>query len=299
MLHEIISYILLQVSVSQQVIYGIILGIVQGISEWLPISSKTQILFVSTYLLGLNINEAYAFGLFMEIGTIFAAIIYFRKELLSLMDALMGKGDAENKALLKYVVVSTVATGIIAGPIYLYLVNALTGKYNLGIPMLIIGLVLIGDALLIKYSRSKYADDKNRRTLQQLTIKEFLFVGIAQGIAALPGVSRSGATTSTLLLLNVEAKEAFRLSFIDMIFATGAAVVLTYVASHSQIASAIAIIGYTGLAVAIVVATVISLVLINFLLGIARKSSIVYLTSGLGMIALIGGGLILYFNIAA
>jgi undecaprenyl-diphosphatase len=299
MLELIIKYVSLFLITSQQIFYGIILGIVQGISEWLPISSKTQVLFVSTYLLGLNINEAYAFGLFMEIGTLFAAIIYFRKELVSLVTALIGRGEAESNMLLKYVVVSTIATAIIAAPIYLYLVDALTGAYNLGIPMLIIGLVLIGDALLIKYSRSKYADDKNRRTLSTLGIKEFILVGIAQGIAALPGVSRSGATTSTLLLLNVEASEAFRLSFIDMIFATAGAVVLTYIASKAQIASALAVIGIPGLAIAIIVATIVSLLLINFLLGIAKKSSIVYLTSALGIIALISGGLILFFNIAA
>ena len=69
---------------------GIILGIVQGISEWLPISSKTQIIIASTYLIHLTFNQAYTFGLFMEIGTIFAAIIYFRKELYSLIKALIG-----------------------------------------------------------------------------------------------------------------------------------------------------------------------------------------------------------------
>lgn len=298
MLELIIKYVALFAVTSQQIVYGIILGIVQGISEWLPISSKTQILFVSTYILGLNINEAYAFGLFMEIGTIFAAVIYFRKELISLIKSLIGTGDKESKTLLKYVVISTIATGIIAAPIYLYLVNALTGDYNLGIPMLIIGIVLIADAFLIKYSRSKYANDKNRRTLTNLSVKDYILVGIMQGIAALPGVSRSGATTSMLLLLNVEAREAFRLSFIDMIFATSGAVVLTLIASKAQIASALAIIGISGLVVSIVVATLVSLVLINFLLGIARKSSIIYLTSALGIIALIGGGIILLFNIA-
>lgn len=299
MLELFVKYLTLFAVTSQSVVYGIILGIVQGISEWLPISSKTQVLFVSTYLLGLNINEAYAFGLFMEIGTIFAAVIYFRKELVSLVKSIIGKGSREERTLLNYVVVSTIVTAIIAAPLYLWLANSLTGEYNLGIPMLIIGVVLIADALLIKYSRSKYSDDKNRKMLTQMNFKDYILVGIAQGIAALPGISRSGATTSTLLLLNVEAREAFRLSFIDMIFATAGAVVLTYVASKAQIMSAVSVIGLSGLIIAIVVATIISLLLINFLLGIARKSSIIYLTSALGIIALIGGSLILFFNVAA
>ena len=64
-----------------QLLYSIIIGIIQGVSEWLPISSKTQIIVSSTYLLKLTFQQAYTFGLFMEIGTLAAAIIYFRKDL--------------------------------------------------------------------------------------------------------------------------------------------------------------------------------------------------------------------------
>jgi len=288
--------ITLIILISQQAIYGVILGIVQGVSEWLPISSKTQVLIVSTYLLKLNFNEAYAFGLFMEIGTIFAAVIYFRKELISLIKVLIRRGDTESKFLFNYVLVSTIFTAVIAAPLYLY-VETLTGTYNIGIPMLLIGAVLIGDAAIIKYSRSKYSNDKNRRLVSQMSLKDYILVGIVQGISALPGVSRSGATTSTLLLLNVEAREAFRLSFIDMIFATSGAVLLTYLASRSSILSTLALIGSTGLIIAIIIATVVSLLLINFLLKIAGKSSIIYLTSALGIIALISGALATVYGI--
>ncbi|MFI5421527.1 MAG: undecaprenyl-diphosphate phosphatase, partial [Nitrososphaerales archaeon] len=59
-------------------LYSVLLGLVQGISEWLPISSKTQVLFVSYALFGLPIAAGYAFGLFLEIGSLGSAIIYFR-----------------------------------------------------------------------------------------------------------------------------------------------------------------------------------------------------------------------------
>ena len=73
------------------------------------------------------------------------------------------------------------------------------------------------------------------------------------------------------------------------------AIFLTWFASRSAVVSSIASIGYGGLAVSIIVATAISLVLIRFLLGIAKKSSIVYLTAALGIIALIGGALAVLF----
>lgn len=273
---------------SWQIVYGIILGIVQGISEWLPISSKTQIIIVSTYLLKLNFNQAYAFGLFMEIGTVFAAIIYFRKEVLSIIEVLFKKRNFESWALFKFVLVSTIFTGVIGTALYLA-VNSLQGTYNLGLPMLVLGVILICDALFIQYSRSNYNKNKNRKTLSQMSFLDYAVVGIAQGISALPGVSRSGATTSALLLLNVETDEAFRLSFIDMILATIGAILLTIIVSSASIASDIASIGIYGLLISIAVATAISLFFISFLLNIAKKSSIVYLISALGVIALVGG----------
>jgi len=297
MLGKIMGLIVLSVTLSQQVLYGIALGVIQGISEWLPISSKTQIIIFSTYLLKMSFNDAYTFGLFMEIGTIFAAVIYFRKEVFSMMMALFGKGGAEGKFLLKYVVVSTIFTGIIGSIIYLY-VDSLQGAYNIGLPMILLGFILIGDALFIKYSRSRYGKNKNRRTVSQMGFKDYIIIGVVQGIAALPGVSRSGATTSALLLLNVETDEAFRLSFINMILATSGAVLLTLIVSKASVYSSITAIGTYGLLISIVVATLISLFFIGFLLNIAKKSSIIYLISALGVIALVGGLLASLYGVA-
>ncbi len=297
MLEKLISLLVLSVTLSQQAIYGVALGAVQGISEWLPISSKTQIIILATYLLHLSFNDAYTFGLFMEIGTIFAAIIYFRKEVVSMIMSVFGKGGKEARFLLKYVVISTIFTGIVGSVLYLY-VKSLQGTYNVGIPMLILGVILIGDAIFIKYSRSKYAKNANRRTVEQMGFKDYAIVGIVQGIAALPGVSRSGTTTSALLLLNVETDEAFRLSFINMILATSGAVLLTLVVSKASVYSSIAALGIYGLLISIVVATLISLAFIGFLLKIAKKSSIIYLISALGIIAILGGVLAALYGAA-
>jgi undecaprenyl-diphosphatase len=297
MLGNLMRLVILSVTLSQQALYGIILGIVQGVSEWLPISSKTQIIIAATYLLKMSFNQAYAFGLFMEIGTIFAAIIYFRREVLSMLRVLVGKGTSDGISLFKYVLVSTIFTGMVGGVLYLY-VDSLKGSYNLGLPMIALGAVLLCDAFFIRYSRSKYNKNKNRRTVSQMGLKDYAVVGIVQGVAALPGVSRSGVTTSALLLLNVETDEAFRLSFINMILATSGAIALTLVASRSSIASSVASIGTYGLIISIVVATAISLLLIRFLLGIAKKSSIVYLISALGIIAILGGILTALLGVA-
>ncbi len=276
-------------------IYAAIIGIIQGISEWLPISSKTQIIVSSTYLLKLTFQQAYTFGLFMEIGTIIAAVVYFRKDLIEMIQVLMGSKNKVHRKLLIYVVVVTLITGIIAVPLYL-VADSISG-IALGIPMLIVGLVLIADAALIRYSRKKREKGINSRKLENLSLRDYMLIGIVQGISALPGVSRSGTTTSAMLLLDVEPDEAFRLSFLAGIFASLGAFGLSLVVSKSNVDAAVAGIGLVGLAVAIIVATIVSLFLIDFLIKIAGKSKIIYLITALGIIAMVSGLLYLVFGL--
>src|SRR5438445_8413660 len=117
-------------------LYAILLGLVQGVSEWLPISSKTQILFASTLLFSLPLAVAYAFGLFMEIGSIGSALVYFRRDIRSRFN---------DRKLLVYLIVVTIVTGLVSAPLY-YLTDKVltTSPYNIGIPMVLLGLVLIG-----------------------------------------------------------------------------------------------------------------------------------------------------------
>ncbi|MDE1873620.1 MAG: undecaprenyl-diphosphatase [Candidatus Micrarchaeota archaeon] len=269
-----------------QLLIGAIIGLVQGVAEWLPISSKTQVLIASNYLLGLSFQQAYTFGLFMEIGTVIAAVIYFRNELAALVSVLLGSRNEQSRKLFAFVVVSIIMTGLIGAPLYL-IADSITG-FSIGIPMLLIGAVLIADALLIRYSR-KQANRANTRKLKNLRISDYIVVGIAQGIAALPGVSRSGITTSAMLLLNVEADEAFRLSFLTGIFASVAAFGLTLIATNVNVSVAVASIGLAGLGTAIIVSIIVSLFLIDFLIKTAGRSKIVYLTAALGIIAVASG----------
>ena len=276
-------------------IYAAIIGLIQGISYWLPISSKTQIIVSSTYLLKLTFKQAYTFGLFMEIGTIIAAIVYFRKELLEMIQALLGSKNKAHRQLLIYAVIVTIMTAIIAAPLYL-VAESISG-IALGIPMLIVGLVLIGDAALIRYSRKKREKGINSRKLENLTLRDYVIIGIVQGIAALPGVSRSGTTTSAMLLLDVEPDEAFRLSFLAGIFASLGAFGLTLIVSKSNVAAAVSAIGLSGIVVAIIVSTIVSLFLIDFLIKVSRKSKIIYLITALGIIAIASGLVYLVFGL--
>jgi undecaprenyl-diphosphatase len=273
-------------------LYSVIIGLVQGVSEWLPISSKTQVIVSSSYLLGLPFQQAYSFGLFMEIGTVIAAVIYFRRELIGMVRILLGSKNSDFRKLLIYAVIVTVVTGLVGAPLYLVTESIGTQANSaraVGMPMLVLGFVLVGDASLIRYSRRRVRGSARSRKMADLSFRDCVVVGATQGIAALPGVSRSGITTSAMLLLNVEPGEAFRLSFLAGIFASIAASGLTFLATRSNVSAAVAGIGLAGLALAIIVSTIASLFLIDFLIKVAGKSEIVYLTSALGVIAIASG----------
>lgn len=259
-------------------LYAIILGLVQGISEWLPISSKTQILFASTLLFSLPLAVAYAFGLFMEIGSIGSALVYFRRDIRSLF---------KDRRLVVYLLVVTVITGLVGAPLY-YLTDKVlsTSPYNIGIPMLLLGLVLIGTGFYIRYSRTK---PRLVVGLEEMRLKNYIVIGIAQGIAALPGVSRSGMTVSTMLLMGVKPEQAFRLSYLAYIPASLGAFFVTLLLSRSQVDTAIRVVEPTGVLIAIATAALVGIVVISYVLKFAKTNRIYVIDFVLGAIALVLG----------
>ena len=264
---------------------GVLLGIVQGVSEWLPISSKTQVIIVSNLLFGLSFTQGYALGLFLEAGTFIAAVYYFRKEVWKVLRALVGKGDDEGKTLLRFLIVVTIFTAVVGVVIYKTVSESYSGPV-LGIPMIALGCVLLGDAFLISVARSKYAPTKG---LSNLSLKEMVAIGIVQGIAAFPGVSRSGVTVSSMLLLGINPKDSFRLSFLALIPASIGAAGVTLVLSPDQINTAINAAGVPVILLSIVVAVLVGVALIRLLLRVAGSQRIALLTASLGVLAVISG----------
>jgi undecaprenyl-diphosphatase len=259
-------------------VFAVLLGLVQGVSEWLPISSKTQLLFASSFLFSLPLAVAYAFGLFMEIGSLGSAIAYFRRDIWSIF---------KDRKLLVYLLVVTAFTAIVGVPLYYLTDKVLTSNpYNVGIPMILLGLVLIGTGLYIRYSRTK---PRLVAGLEEMKLKNYIIVGIAQGIAALPGVSRSGMTVSTMLLMGVKPDQAFRLSYLAYIPASLGAFFVTLILSRSQVDTAIQVVEPAGVLIAIVTAAIVGIFVISYLLKFAKTSRIYLIDFVLGSVALIVG----------
>src|SRR5438128_7768834 len=122
--------------------------------------------------------------------------------------------------------------------------------------MVLLGLVLIGTGFYIRYSRAKLRPVAG---LEEMRLRNYVMVGIVQGIAALPGVSRSGMTVSTMLFMGVDPKVAFKLSYLAYIPAAFGAFLATLVFSRTEVNSAIVAVDQVGVSIAIVTAALVGL----------------------------------------
>ena len=177
----------------------IILGLIQGLSEWLPISSTAH-LRVAEHFLGFQATPL--FNVFLHVGTLCVVIFYFRFDIKVILTALVHRDfHSENGRFIPLIVVATIPTGII-GLVY---DKFLADSYQ---TLLIIGVTfLIGATLLFA---SKYG--KENQT--QISYRKALVMGAAQGAASFPGLSRSGSTISSGLLQGLEREMVFKFSFL-------------------------------------------------------------------------------------
>lgn len=198
-------------------IQAILMGIVQGLSEFLPVSSSAHLVFTSNfYKVFKNIpivaqsNEEVFFDIMLHLGTLIAVLIFFRKDVLDILRALISackKRDfSEHKAKLAlYIIVGTLVTIALALPF-----NEIA-EHLVYHPALVGGLLIItGGVLFFSEYLSKKKDNKSDR----VNLKQALLIGLAQGVAVLPGFSRSGWTMATGLFTGLDRQTAARYSFL-------------------------------------------------------------------------------------
>ena len=193
----------------EMLLEAVVLGILQGVLEWLPVSSRGNLVLAMMHLFGVGAAEALKLSVFLHTGTLLAAAVYFRREIAALLRALpryrLNYADREN-SLTSFLLFSTVLTGAVGYPLFrLALEATVVGEAFTAL----VGVALIATGLLQRSARKTggrgSADPGPRDTL---------LVGVAQGFSAFPGISRSGVTTSLLLLRGFSGTEALRLSFL-------------------------------------------------------------------------------------
>ena len=187
---------------------AIVLGLVQGLTEFLPISSSGHLRIVPAFF-GWD-DPGAAFTAVIQLGTMAAVLLYFRADLWriavswvrSLRDPSM-RGDIDAR-MGWYIILGTIPIGVLGLAFKDPIETEFRSLELIGTTLIVFGLVMLGAEAVSRRDRS----------LREITARDGLVIGVAQALALVPGVSRSGATISAGLLLNFDRAAAARYSFL-------------------------------------------------------------------------------------
>ena len=220
---------------------AITLGFIQGVTEWLPISS-TGHLRITEGLFGLTLPLL--FDVTLHVGTLIIVLLFFRKDIKLVLGALV-KGDfkSENGKLIPLIIVGTVPTAVI-GVVFS---NTIETYFSSFLP--IAGAFITCGVVL-------YASKTGMEQKANITYIAALAIGTAQGVALVPGLSRSGLTIATALMLGLRREKAFKFSFLLSVPAVLGALGLTLYEQHAALT--LAGVGVTEIVLGIAVSLVVS-----------------------------------------
>lgn len=188
------------------VLEAIILGIIQGLTEFLPVSSSGHLELAKAILGDTSVpEESLTFTVVLHFATALSTLVIFRKEVAEIFKGLFQfKWNEQTKFCLKIVI--SMIPAVIVGLLFEKQLESFFGG-----KILLVGVMLLVTALLLLFA------DKAKKTDKNVTFSNSLIIGISQAIAMLPGISRSGATISTSVLLGVDRTKAARFSFLMVV----------------------------------------------------------------------------------
>lgn len=205
------------------ILHAIILGLLQGATEFLPISSSGH-LALAQYFLGAEAPNRF-FDIILHVGTLLAIISFYRKEIWRILKDIQS-GVVEKRIdkwgikLAIIVVVASVPTAILGLGIEKFLPTEIDTLVYLVCSLLFInGFILMAN---------KYAPAEGTQKIEEIPISKSILLGLAQGFAVLPGISRSGTTITSALFFGIERTEAAMISFLLSIPAIAGAVILKF-----------------------------------------------------------------------
>lgn len=255
-------------------IQTILMGIVQGLSEFLPISSSAHLVFTSNFykvFKGIEIvqesNQEIFLDIMLHLGTLIAVLIFFRKEVAEIIKALyLGiktkNYTSYNFKLGLYIILGTIITVVIAYPL-----NEVAG--GLVFKPSVVGVLLIFTGILLLFSEF-WAKRHTSKT--DISMKNSILIAIAQGLAALPGFSRSGLTIATGLLSGMDRSTAARYSFllsIPIILGSSMVYPLLKIDLHEAITY-----NWTAIIVGTIISGIVGYICIKYFLKFVSKFSL-------------------------
>lgn len=192
------------------VFQALILGVIQGLTELLPVSSSAHLLLIPKIF---NWNIPESFDVALHLGTLFAITIFFFKDWIQLIKSgfnqvIRKKKTTEGK-IFWYIVAVTIPAGILS-LILNYISDEICDKFQIELILIAIALIVLGIVLYVVDKRSE-----SKIKLENMTVKQAFLIGISQAVAAaFPGTSRSGITMTVARALKIERESAAKYSFL-------------------------------------------------------------------------------------
>tara|TARA_A100001037_G_scaffold306630_1_gene353459 strand:+ start:5690 stop:6466 length:777 start_codon:yes stop_codon:yes gene_type:complete len=185
---------------------NILIGLIQGIVEWIPVSSEGILVIIFECCTTIGFAEGVAIALLLHFGTGLASLLYFSKDIIEILKV-RDWTTGNQKNLLAAILISSCFTGMIGIPIYLAMTSIpeSLGKYV----MILIGILIIVTGIVQIKQISRVG-----RSIDDLHILEMSLLGIVQGFSILPGLSRSALTLSFLIGREVKVEDALKLSYL-------------------------------------------------------------------------------------
>ncbi|MEM9324214.1 MAG: undecaprenyl-diphosphate phosphatase [Bacteroidota bacterium] len=241
---------------------GLILGLIQGLTEFLPVSSSGH-LEIGNVLLGVEAEDHLLFTVLVHAATAISTVIVFRKEIGQLLQGLLKFRWNESWQFAVKIIISMIPVAIVG----LFFEEDIEQLFS-GNLLLVGGCLMVTSALLF----FTYLQKSNEKEVSYIAA---LVIGLAQAFAVLPGISRSGATIATALLLGIDKSKATRFSFLMVLVPIlGAALLKTkdYMESP-EVAGSIAT---STLAVGFVAALLAGYAACRWMLNIVRQGKLTY-----------------------
>lgn len=263
----------------------VILGALQGIVEWLPISSEGTLVLAQTLLFGSDatLGEMIQVALFLHLGSMLAVSIYFWRDLWKLFYTFIRypKASREDRALVNFLILASTITAILGYGFFRLIEHAEASMFALSGALITLGI----GALLVVTSFLQFTaqgkKDGQLRESKDLTFKDALILGIVQACAVLPGLSRSGTTIPALLLRKIRDIDALKISFLmSLPVILGGNIILNFEMISPSSAEV----------VGLVFAFIFGIITIHIFMRLAVRLSFAHFTLLFGTLTFIAGG---------
>ncbi|MDH4213111.1 MAG: undecaprenyl-diphosphate phosphatase [Candidatus Thorarchaeota archaeon] len=257
-------------------LWQILVAVLQGLVEWLPISSEGQVVFFIYNFTSISQDQVLPLVVWLHLGTALAVIVRYPRIILDII-------SLKDKKLTRLLFIATIATAITAIPLYILLENSIE-IFQGEILNVLVGSLLIVTALALYLPSHK---DSGTQTVEvkEPTDREALLTGLVQGSSVLPGLSRSGVTVSALLMQKIDRETALRFSFLMSVPAVLGILLLNLLTGSGIPAS----MSTLDLIIVEAIVFIVGLGSMEFLLRVARRVNFWKLCLLLGLVAIVFG----------